>query len=175
MISQFSLHFGVFILCLRVFTFVPKSTDIKRKSWWLIDAKDLVLGRFATQVASLLRGKHKSIMTPGVDCGDFVVVINTDHLALTGKKMEDKRFYWHTGYPGGIKNRTMKERFERDSTEIVRTAVKRMLPKGPLGRLQLKNLRLFKGPEHVCQNHKPVMWDFAKHCNTRKVLRGGVQ
>ncbi|QEK38179.1 50S ribosomal protein L13 [Candidatus Cytomitobacter indipagum] len=145
-----------------MFTFVPKSIDIKNKTWWLIDAKDLVLGRFCTQVASLLRGKHKPIMTPGANCGDFVVVINSDYIALTGKKVENKKFYWHTGYPGGIKHRTIKERLERDSTEIVRTAVKRMLPSGPLGNLQLRNLRIFKDNNHSYDNHKPVVWDFFK-------------
>ncbi|QEK38711.1 50S ribosomal protein L13 [Candidatus Cytomitobacter primus] len=142
-----------------MFTFVPKASDMAKRNWWLIDAKDLVLGRFSTQVACLLRGKHKPIMTPGADCGDFVVIINSDHFVLTGKKVEDKKFYWHTGYPGGIKSRTIKERLERDSTEIVMTAVKRMLPKGPLGRLQLKRLRVFKDNIHQYENHNPTVWD----------------
>ncbi|USO00476.1 MAG: 50S ribosomal protein L13 [Alphaproteobacteria bacterium] len=139
--------------------FVPKKVDIAEKKWWVVDASQLSLGRVATQVASLLRGKHKPIMTPGVDCGDFVIVINSDHIQLTGKKWTDKRFYWHTGYPGGIKSRTMQERLDRDSTEIMQTAVKRMLPRGPLGNKQLTRLRIVKGAEHSFENHKPCVWN----------------
>ncbi len=142
-----------------MFIFVPKSEDIAKKAWHLIDVRGMVLGRFSTVIASLLRGKHKPIMMPGSDCGDFVVVINSDHMVLTGKKLDEKKFYWHTGWPGGIKSRTMRERLDIDSTEVVRTSVKRMLPKGALGNLQLTRVRVFKDENHTYGNHKPVLMD----------------
>ena len=111
-----------------------KASDVSRK-WYLIDAEGLVLGRMAVVIANILRGKNKPFFTPHVDCGDHVVVINADKVALTGKKLTDKKYYWHTGYPGGIKNRNMKQLMEENRNDrIVTNAVKRMINKGPLQR-----------------------------------------
>ncbi len=150
-----------------MFTFIPKSSDIANKNWLLVDVKDMVLGRAATKIASFLRGKHKPIMMPGSDCGDFVIVVNSDHIKLTGKKLDNKMFYWHTGYPGGIKSRNMRERLEMDSTEVIMTAVKRMLPKGPLSNRQLTRLRIFKDHNHTYDNHKPVTVNLTEANNER--------
>jgi large subunit ribosomal protein L13 len=130
--------------------------DVK-KDWILIDAQDLILGRLAVVVANHLRGKNKPSYTPHVDCGDFVVVINAEKVHLTGSKMDDKRFYWHTGYAGGIKSRTMKEILTgRHPERAIEKAVERMVPRGPLGRKIMKNLRVYAGAEHphVAQNPK---------------------
>ncbi len=141
-------------------SYFPKGKDlVENRKWWLIDANDLVLGRMASTIASRLRGKHKAIMTPGTDCGDFIVVINSDKIHLTGNKLRDKIHYRHTGYPGGIRQRTMQERFERDSREIVTTAVRRMLPKeSSLARTQMRRLKVFKDNihNHAAQNPTPL-------------------
>lgn len=129
-------------------TFSLKAGDIK-KDWLLIDAEDMVLGRLSAVIASYLRGKHKPTFTPHMDCGDNVVVVNAEKIALTGKKYDNDVFYWHTGYPGGIKQRTMRERLEgRHPERVIQKAVERMLPKGPLGRKMLSHLRVYKGSEH---------------------------
>lgn len=129
-------------------TFSLKAGDIK-KDWLLIDAEDMVLGRLSAVIASYLRGKHKPTFTPHMDCGDNVIVVNAEKIALTGKKYDNDVFYWHTGYPGGIKQRTMRERLEgRHPERVVQKAVERMLPKGPLGRKMLSHLRVYKGNEH---------------------------
>ena len=113
------------------------------KKWLLVDAEDVVLGRLATTVSNLLRGKHKSNYTPHVDCGDNVIIINAEKIKLTGNKLNDKTYYWHTGYPGGIKSRTAKKILEgKFPDRIIRLAVKRMIPKGPLGSQQITNMKV---------------------------------
>ena len=132
------------------------------KQWVLIDAKDLVLGRLASQIALLLRGKNKAFFTPHVDCGDNVIVINADKIHLTGEKAKDDIFYWHTGYPGGIKGRSKGQILEgRFPERVVEKAVERMLPKNTLARYQMKNLRVYAGTEHPHTAQQPVVFDFA--------------
>ena len=129
-------------------TYSAKPSEIDKK-WLMVDADGLVLGRLASIIAMRLRGKHKPTYTPHLDCGDNVIVINAEKVALTGKKMSDKIFYWHTGYPGGIKQRTMAEIIEKGHPErLIIKAVQRMVPRGPLGRQQMKNLRVYAGAEH---------------------------
>jgi len=128
-------------------TFVAKEQDVNKK-WYLVDAKNKVLGRLATEIAMRLRGKHKPIFTPHADTGDFVVVVNADKVALTGKKWRDKRYYHYTGYIGGLKQITADKLREKKPTEILIHAVKGMLPKNSLGRRQLNKLKVYAGPEH---------------------------
>ncbi len=138
-----------------------KASDVSRK-WYLIDAEGLVLGRMAVVIANILRGKNKPFFTPHVDCGDNVVVINADKVALTGKKLTDKKYYWHTGYPGGIKNRNMKQLMEENRIDrIVTNAVKRMINKGPLQRQVLSKLKVYKGSEHPHMAQQPEVLDVA--------------
>jgi large subunit ribosomal protein L13 len=140
-------------------TYSAKASEIE-KNWVLIDAEDLVLGRLAAFVATRLRGKHKPTYTPHMDCGDHVIVVNADKVAFTGKKFEDKVYYWHTGYPGGIKQRTARELIEgRFPERVVMKAVQRMLPSGPLGRQQLRNLKVYGGSEHPHEAQQPVTLD----------------
>ncbi len=135
--------------------------DVK-KSCILIDAQDLVLGRLAVVVANHLRGKNKPFYTPHVNCGDFVVIINAEKVHLTGKKMTDKNFYWHTGYAGGIKSRTMGQILGGKHPErAIIKAVERMIPRGPLGREIMKNLRVYGGSEHPHAAQSPVVLDVA--------------
>ncbi len=132
------------------------------KQWVLIDAKDVVLGRLATQIALILRGKNKAFFTPHVDCGDNVIVINADKVHLTGNKAEDDMFYWHTGYPGGIKGRSKGQILEgRFPERVLEKAVERMLPKNTLSRYQMKNLRVYAGTDHPHTAQQPVVFDFA--------------
>lgn len=138
-----------------------KEKDLHKK-WYLVDAQDLVLGRLAAILADMVRGKHKPEYTPHMDCGDHVIVINAEKVALTGNKLEDEVFYWHTGYPGGIKERTMKERLTgRFPERVISKAVERMIPKGPLGRRQLKNLFIYAGSTHPHEAQKPETLDIA--------------
>lgn len=142
-------------------TYSAKPAEVEKK-WVLVDAEDIVLGRLATQVAVILRGKHKPSFTPHVDCGDNVVVVNADKVKLTGKKLTDKKFYWHTGHPGGIKERSMEQILDGAHPErVVIKAVERMLPKGPLGRQQMKNLRVYAGTEHPHEAQQPEVLDLA--------------
>ena len=142
-------------------TFSAKPTDIEKK-WVLIDAEGLVVGRLASIIAKYLRGKHKPTFTPHMDCGDNVVVINAEKLVFTGKKRDDKNYFWHTGYPGGIKSRTARQIIEGKHPErILAKAVERMMPGGPLSRRQLKNLRIFIGAEHTHEAQDPVTLDVA--------------
>jgi large subunit ribosomal protein L13 len=130
------------------------------KKWVLIDASGLVVGRLASLVAMRLRGKHKASYTPHVDCGDNVIVVNADKVVLTGRKRDQKVYYHHTGYPGGIKERSAKSILEgRFPERIVEKAVERMLPRGPLARRQLGNLRVYKGKEHPHEAQQPVSVD----------------
>ncbi len=142
-------------------TYSAKPSEIDKK-WLMIDADGLVLGLLASIIAMRLRGKHKPSYTPHLDCGDNIIVINADKVVLTGKKMSDKVFYWHTGYPGGIKQRTMAEIIEKGHPErLIIKAVERMVPRGPLGRQQMKNLRVYAGTEHPHEAQKPEFLDVA--------------
>jgi len=142
-------------------TFSQKPADVEKK-WILIDAENVVLGRLASVIASRLRGKHKPTFTPHVDDGDNVIVINADKVKLTGRKYTDKKYYWHTGYPGGIKERTARQLIEgRFPERVVQKAVQRMLPEGPLGRQQLRNLRVYAGTEHPHEAQSPQVLDVA--------------
>jgi large subunit ribosomal protein L13 len=142
-------------------TVSAKPADVTR-DWWVIDAQDVVLGRMASHVAKLLRGKHKPSFTPHIDCGDHVVIINADKVKLTGKKRGDKTYYWHTGFPGGIKSRTAEAVLTGAHPErVVYKAIERMIPKGPLGRQQLTKLRVYGGAEHPHEAQQPQVLDFA--------------
>jgi large subunit ribosomal protein L13 len=142
-------------------TYSAKPADVEKK-WVLIDASGLVVGRLASIVALRLRGKHKPSFTPHVDDGDNVIIVNADKVVLTGRKREQKVYYHHTGYPGGIKERSAKFILEgRFPERIVEKAVERMLPRGPLGRKQLGNLRVYKGATHPHEAQQPVPLDIA--------------
>jgi large subunit ribosomal protein L13 len=135
-------------------TFVAKEHEIEKK-WYIIDARDKVLGRLASKIAILLRGKHKPIFTPHVDAGDYVVVVNADKVALTGDKLEKKIYYRHSGYVGGLKEIPAKEMLLRRPENLIKLAVKGMLPKNSLGRRQLTKLKIYAGPDHPLQAQKP--------------------
>ncbi len=142
-------------------TYSAKPADIERK-WLVIDAEGLVLGRLASIVADRLRGKHKPIYTPSMDCGDHVIIVNADKIHLTGRKRSQKTYYWHTGYPGGIKGRTADKILDGDHPErVVEKAVQRMIPKGPLGRQVLRKLKVYAGPEHPHEAQSPEVLDVA--------------
>lgn len=142
-------------------TFSQKPAEVVKK-WILVDAEDVVLGRLASIVAHRLRGKHKPTFTPHVDDGDNVIIINAQKVKLTGKKYADKKYYWHTGYPGGIKERTARAILEgRFPERVVEKAVQRMMPEGPLGRRQLKNLRVYSGAEHPHEAQQPETLELA--------------
>jgi large subunit ribosomal protein L13 len=142
-------------------TYSAKPSEIEKK-WILIDAENLVVGRLASIVALRLRGKHKPTFTPHMDMGDNVIVINAGKVKLTGRKLDQRKFYWHTGYPGGIKDRTQRQLLTGAHPErVVENAVRRMLPRGPLGRQQLSNLRVYAGPEHKQEAQQPVKLDVA--------------
>lgn len=133
-----------------------------QKNWVLIDAADVVLGRLAASIATILRGKNKATFTASVDCGDNVIVINAEKVKLTGNKMQDKIFYYHTGYAGGIKERSMGFILGGQFPErVIMKAVERMMPRGPLGRRQMTNLRVYKGAEHPHAAQSPKVIDFA--------------
>ena len=135
-------------------TFMPKAADITRK-WYVVDAEGLALGRVASQVANILRGKHKPIYTPNVDTGDFVIVINASKLILTGKKLDQKIYYHHTGYVGGLKETKYRKLMADKPEEALRHAVVGMLPKGPLGRQMAKKLKIYAGAEHEHAAQQP--------------------
>jgi large subunit ribosomal protein L13 len=143
-------------------TYAMKPAEVE-KDWTLIDAEGLVVGRLATIIATRLRGKHKPSYTPHVDCGDHIVVVNADKVVYTGKKMSDKKFYWHTGYPGGIKERTMEKIIGGKHPErVLMKAVERMMPKdSPLARQQMTNLKIYAGAEHPHEAQKPSKLDVA--------------
>jgi large subunit ribosomal protein L13 len=135
-------------------TYSARTSDVDRK-WYVVDAENQVAGRLASQVAAILRGKHKPTYTPHVDTGDFVVVINADKVRFTGKKETDKEYFRHTGYPGGVKITTPRYLRERKPTFMVENAVKGMLPKGPLGRQMLRKLKVYVGGEHPHSAQQP--------------------
>eukprot|EP01037_Dinobryon_pediforme_P022192 gene22192-23259_t len=142
-------------------TYSAKPAEVEKK-WILIDGEGLVVGRLASLIAMRLRGKHKPTYTPHVDCGDHVIVINADKVHFTGNKLADKVYYWHTGHPGGIKERTAgKILGGRHPERILEKAVQRMLPRGPLARKQLTHLRIFAGPAHEHEAQQPVALDVA--------------
>jgi large subunit ribosomal protein L13 len=134
-------------------TYVAKEHEIEKK-WYLVDAQDMILGRLASQIAHRLRGKHKPIFTPHADTGDFVVVVNAEKVALTGNKWDNKIYYHHSGYMGGLKQISARKLIEKKPDQVLYMAVKRMLPKNSLGRRQLKKLKIYAGSEHphVAQN-----------------------
>ena len=135
-------------------TYQAKPSD-RERNWILVDAEGKTLGRLATQIADLLRGKHKPTYTPHVDVGDFVVVVNAEKVAVTGNKREAKRYWRHSGYPGGIRSRTLGEQLERRPEEVIRRAVKGMLPRNRLARRQITKLKVYAGPEHPHAAQKP--------------------
>ena len=142
-------------------TYSAKPADVEKK-WVLIDAEGAVVGRLATIVARRLRGKHLATYTPHVDCGDNVIIVNADKVAFTGRKREDKTYYWHTGYIGGIKERKARQVLDGKFPErVVEKAVERMMPDGPLARRQLKNLRVYKGAVHPHDAQQPEKIDIA--------------
>jgi large subunit ribosomal protein L13 len=142
-------------------SFVAKPKEIERK-WYIIDAEGKTLGRLASQVATVLRGKHKPIYTPHVDTGDFVIVINAEKVKLTGKKMNQKVYRHHTGFPGGLKEITAKHLFEKKPTLPLEHAIKGMMPKNTLGREMYKKLKIYSGPNHEHAAQKPEVLDMVK-------------
>ncbi len=138
-------------------TYSAKPGEITRE-WYLVDAEGKTLGRLATQIADTLRGKRKPQFTPHVDTGDFVIVVNAEKVAVTGNKLDQKRYYRHSGYPGGLRSRTLREQLERRPTEVLRVAVKGMLPRNRLARQQITKLKIYAGSEHphAAQNPKPL-------------------
>jgi len=140
-------------------TYSMKQSEISKK-WFVVDAEGVVLGRLASVIANRLRGKHKPGFTPHMDCGDYIVVVNAAKVRLTGKKLTDRRFHWHTGHPGGIKDRSMGEILGgRYPERVVEKAVERMVPRGPLGRKQMSNLKIYAGPEHPHAAQQPEALD----------------
>jgi large subunit ribosomal protein L13 len=138
-------------------TYSAKPGEVTRE-WYLVDAEGKTLGRLATQIADTLRGKRKAQYTPHVDTGDFVIVVNAEKIQVTGNKLDQKRYYRHSGYPGGLRSRTLREQLERRPTEVLRVAVKGMLPKNRLARQQITKLKIYAGPEHPheAQNPRPL-------------------
>ncbi|HEX8947726.1 MAG TPA: 50S ribosomal protein L13 [Dissulfurispiraceae bacterium] len=135
-------------------TIFAKKDDVERK-WYVVDAKDQVLGRMASRIASYLRGKNKPVFTPNVDTGDFVIVVNADKVKVTGNKMTDKKYYHHTGYIGHIKEKSLKERMGSEPEKVIEDAVWGMLPKNRLGRAMIKKLKVYRGSEHGHTAQKP--------------------
>jgi large subunit ribosomal protein L13 len=135
-------------------TYVVKQKDITRK-WFVVDADGKTLGRLASKVARILRGKHKPIYSPHLDVGDYVVIVNADRIAVTGRKMDQKMYYRHTGYPGGVKELNLRDMLSRHPTYAVKYAVRGMLPKNRLGRKMIKKLKVYAGPEHPHEAQQP--------------------
>ena len=142
-------------------TWNAKPGEIERR-WYVVDAEGQTLGRLATRIADTLRGKNKPEYTPHVDTGDFVVVVNAEKIGVTGKKLDDKIYYRHSGYPGGIKSRTLREQLERRPTDVLRKAVKGMLPRNKLARAQIGKLKIYAGPEHPHSAQVPEPLDLEK-------------
>ena len=139
-----------------------RKEDIDKK-WILIDADGIVLGRLASKVSMILRGKHKPSFTPHADCGDHVIIINAEKVKFTGKKLDDKIYYWHTGHPGGIKSRTARQIIEgKFPDRVIRMAVKRMIPKGPLGSVQLSNMKVYAGTNHPHEAQAPELLNISE-------------
>ncbi len=145
-------------------TYIPKADEIERK-WWLINAEGQILGRLATTIARLLRGKNKSKFTPFMDTGDFVIVINAEKIKVTGRKLDEKIYYSHSGYPGGLKAKTLRELLAKKPEEVIRHAVWGMIPKNRLGRKLLKKLKIYRGPNHPHEAQKPQLYELAGRKN----------
>ncbi|GAA4606520.1 50S ribosomal protein L13 [Actinoallomurus liliacearum] len=139
-------------------TYTPKPADVQRQ-WHVIDATDVVLGRLASQVATLLRGKHKPIYAPHLDTGDFVIIVNADKVALSGKKLEQKKAYRHSGYPGGLRSIAYSDLMKKNPERAVEKAIKGMLPKNTLGRKMFSKVKVYAGPDHPHQAQQPVPYD----------------
>ena len=140
-------------------TFMASPVTIDRK-WYVVDATDMTLGRLASEVAKVLRGKNKPIFTPHIDCGDNVIVINAEKIKVTGKKMDQKVYYHHSDYVGGLKEATLREKLAKKPEQVIELAVKGMLPKGPLGRQMFTKLHVYAGPEHKHEAQKPEVLTF---------------
>ena len=138
-------------------TYSAKPSEVTR-DWWVVDAQGQTLGRLATQIATILRGKHKPIYTPHIDTGDYVIVINADKIEVTGRKLDSIVYYRHSGYPGGLKERTLREQLQKAPSQPIELAVRGMLPKNALGRQMLGKLKVYAGPEHphAAQQPKPL-------------------
>jgi large subunit ribosomal protein L13 len=143
---------------MRIKTYSPKPEDIQRE-WFVVDAKDQTLGRLATQIAHLLRGKHKPIFSPHMDVGDYVIVINADKIRVTGNKLEQKKYYRHSGYPGGLTSRTLRQVLDTYPDRVILTAVRGMLPKNRLGRKMIKKLKIYTGSSHPHQAQQPKVYE----------------
>ncbi len=135
-------------------TFVTKPAEVERE-WFVVDATNQTLGRLATKVASILRGKHKATFSPAVDCGDFVVIVNADKIAVTGRRLDQKIYYRHSGYPGGLTEITLRDMLQRYPERPITFAVRGMLPKNSLGRKMIKKLKVYAGPDHPHQAQQP--------------------
>jgi large subunit ribosomal protein L13 len=140
-------------------TFIPKKDDIEKK-WWLVNAEGKILGRLATQVANLLRGKKKPQFTSHLDTGDFVVIINAEKIRVSGRKLDQKTYYSHSQYPGGLKEEKLKDLLERKPEEVIKKAVWGMIPKGKLGRAVYKKLKVYRGPSHPHEAQNPQEYQF---------------
>ncbi len=140
-------------------TYMPRKEDIERK-WYVVDASQYTLGRMTSEIAKILRGKHKPIYTPHVDTGDYVIVVNAEKVKVTGKKMSQKKYYHHSDYVGGMKETTLKEMLAKHPERVIEHAVKGMLPKGTLGRQMYRKLFVYAGPEHKHQAQKPEVLTF---------------
>ena len=140
-------------------SYIAKPQEVERK-WYVIDAEGKNLGRLASEVASILRGKKKPVYTPHVDTGDYVIIVNADKVAVTGNKMKQKVYKHHTGYPGGLKEITLEKLLDKKPEEVLKHAVKGMLPKGRLGRQMFTKLKVYAGPEHRHQAQKPEVYEF---------------
>jgi len=141
-------------------TYTPKESEIERK-WYIVDAEDAILGRLSTQVASILRGKHKPLFTPHLDAGDFVIVVNAEKVRVTGAKETQKLYYRHSRYPGGIRSRSFREVIERNPERVIYSAVRGMLPKNALGKRTLRKLRVYSGPDHPHNAQQPAKLEIA--------------
>ena len=136
-------------------TYIPKATEIERR-WYIVDAEGLTLGRLATQIATIIRGKHKPSFTPHLDVGDYVIVVNAEKVHVTGNKEEQKFYYRHSGYPGGFRSTSLRDQLAKHPERVIETAVKGMLPHTNLGRDQLKKLKVFAGPNHPHAAQQPT-------------------
>ena len=140
-------------------SYIAKPSEIERK-WYILGAEGKTLGHLASEAAMILRGKKKPTYTPYIDCGDYVIVINAEKIEVTGKKAKEKIYKHHTGYPGGLREITFEKLQAKDPEEIIRHAVKGMMPKGPMGRQMYKKLKVYAGPEHKHAAQKPEVWEF---------------
>ena len=135
-------------------TYVTKPADVERR-WYVVDAEGKTLGRLASQIAAVLRGKHKPTFSPSVDCGDYVIVLNAEKIVVTGRRLDQKNYYRHSGYPGGLRQITLRQQLERYPTRPIELAVKGMLPKNPLGRKMYKKLKVYAGTDHPHKAQQP--------------------